>query len=239
MSLLLGRGINILRNRKEQVSQGIISTESQGSQAESRIADVSDALQEKIDSTEDGAPAPAVKRPNLAARRGKSLLAINLGSGTYFVPVATSTATTPTELPSRRGSAQAGMDGFLGGPSTQHLLDYTESSPSSATTSSGQLGTSGLITPFQHLGPSSPTSEKLAELSQTARRKSSVTFADAVTPAAPATATSPHRSPVVHTPTLELIPASPLLPQVSLQDALSTNWSESVRSLIEEKAPKQ
>lgn len=235
MSLLLGRGINILRNRKEQVSQGVTSSESQGSQSESRLPDANEVLKEKMDSPEQDTPAPASKRPNLAARRGKTLLAINLGSGTYFVPVATSTATTPTEMPSRRGSAQAGMDGFLGASSTQHLLDYSMSSPSSASpTSSSQAPTSSsFIAPFGNLGPSSPTSEKLLELNQTTRRKSSVTFADALTPAA--AASSPHRSPVVQTPTLELVPASPLLPQVSLQDALSTNWSESVRSLSKER----
>lgn len=188
-----------------------------------------EGLREKPGSPEDPADRPA-KRPNLATRRGKNLLAIDLGSGTYFVPLATSTATTPTEKPSssRRGSAQAGIDGQLGGPSMQHLLAYTDGSPSSGT-SSAQAGTSGRVTPLSPFGPSSPMSERLAELSQTARRKSSVTFADAITPIA----SSPHRSPAVHTPTLESISASPLLPHVSLHDALSSNWSESARHLEE------
>lgn len=225
VSLLLSRGINILRNRKEQGTQGVVSTDSSGSQVDSRCPDGEDALRASKDPAEKDALAPNKPR-NLAARRGKTLLAINLGSGTYFVPMSSSTATTPTDTPSRRGSTQVGMNTFPGDPSMQHFLDYSQTSPSSAS-SSAKAGNTEFAAPFGSLGPSSPTSEKLAELSQATRRKSSVTFADELPP----NATSPHRSSIVHTPALEFIPASPSLPEVSLQGALATNWSESVRSL--------
>lgn len=175
-----------------------------------------------------------MKRPNLAARRGKSLLAINLGSGTYFVPTATSPIRTPTETPSRRGSLQPGSDSLSGGSSTQFLLPYSDLSPSSAS-SSAQAGSSRPVTPYSPFGPNSPASEKLADFSQ-ARRKGSVTFADGIA----SLSTSPLRSPAVHTPTLEVVPPSPQLPEISIHDVLSTNWSEAVRTLAkEEEQPSQ
>lgn len=229
VSLLLVRGVNILRNRREQISHGVTSTTSQ-EQTESYAAEGAEEGNEKKEAIDGDTPPPASRRPNLATRRGKSLLAINLGAGTYFIPATGSAATTPIlEFPpSRRGSAPAGVEGMVEGPSTQHLLGYS-SSPSSAT-SSAQAGSTPIVTPFSPYGPVSPTSEKLAELNQQTRRKSSVTFADGLA----SMATSPHRSPAVHTPTLEVITASPFLGggrRLSLQDALASNLSEATRSL--------
>lgn len=234
MSLLLVRGVNILRNRKEQITHGVTSTTSHD-QTESRVPDFTDDTPEKKEEVDGSAP-PPTRKSNLAARRGKNLLAIDLGAGTYFIPATGSATTTPIhELPpSRRGSTQANVDGMLDGRSTQHLLPYTES-PTSAT-SSVPAGSSGLPTPFSPFGPSSPTSEKLAELSQQTRRKSSVTFADAIPPMA----RSPHRSPAVHTPALEMITASPLLGnRLSLFDALASNRSETARSIEKGDLPEE
>lgn len=223
--MLLVRGVNILRNRKEQISQGVTSTESHSSQVESRLGETDQVIGEKDESPEAAKAAPA-KKPNLAARRGKSLLAINLGAGTYFVPTSGSATTTPIqEVPSRRGSAQIGPGGILGGPSTQHLLGYSDS-PLSAS-SSAQAPSSVPVTPFSPFGPSSPTSERLAELSQGIRRKSSVTFADGISPMA----STPLRSPPMHTPTLEVIVSSPPLGSLSIHDALASNRSETARTL--------
>lgn len=240
MSLLLGRGINVLRNRKEQITQRFTSSSSQ-EDTDSHFVEALDEALEKTkansdDKTVAAAIAPAVpKRETLAGRRGKSLLAINLGAGTYFVPSTGSAATTPIqEYPpsqSRRGSAQVDSEGPLSGPSTQHLLGYADSLLT-PTSSSAQAGSQTPVSPYFQFGPSSPTSERLAELSQQqVRRKSSVTFADGIPPMA----ITLHRPPAPRRQMLEVIHASPKLGgQLSLHDALSSNRSEAARSIEKE-----